>query len=280
MIEAALRLASFGLSVFPVAGDGRTPLTKHGCHDSTKAAEGVRALWGRHPNANVSVACGAVSGVLVIDLDRHDGAADGIATMRQLVEEHGALPRSWKSLTPRGGCHLWFAHVPGLRNRVGAQPGLDVRTDGGSVAAPPSVRRDGVYSWARAPLTCELQDPPQWLVALIAPPPPPARPVVRSLIVGSPDRIARYAAAAINGECHELATMAPNTGRNLRLFQAAAKLGELVGGGLAPEAIVIDALVAAADGCGLIREDGPHAVVATIKSGLGRGMIHPREVVA
>ena len=279
MIEAALELADHGLAVFPVARDGRTPLTKHGCHDSTKAVEGVRALWGRHPTANLSVACGAVSGVLVIDLDRHDGGGDGIATMRALVEEHGPLPRSWKSTTPRGGCHLWFSHVPGLRNRVGVLRGLDVRTDGGSVAAPPSVRRDGVYSWARAPWTCELQDAPVWLVALIAPPPPPARPVVRPLIVGSPDRMARYVARAIEEECATVAGMGPG-GRNLALFQASARLGELVGAGLAPEAVVADALEAAAFECGLTQEDGRHAAMATIRSGLNRGIERPRVVAA
>ena len=279
MIRAALRLASFGLAVFPVAGDGRTPLTKHGYRDSQNTAEGVSQLWACRSTANVAVATGAVSGVLVIDLDRHDGAADGIATMLALVDEHGALPRSWKSTTPRGGLHLWFRHVPGLRNRVGALPGLDVRTDGGSAAAPPSVRREGVYSWARAPWTCELQDAPEWLVALIAHPPPPARPVVRPLIVGSPDRLARYVARAIENECRSVAGMGPG-GRNLALFQGAARLGEFVGAGLVPEPVVIDALEAAAFDCGLLQDDGRHAVQATIRSGLNRGRETPRGVAA
>jgi putative DNA primase/helicase len=81
-----------------------------------------------------------------------------------------------------------------------------------------------------------------------------------------------------SGECREVATMAPNTGRNLRLFKAAARLGELVGAGLAPEALIEDALGTAADDCGLVREDGRAAALATVSSGLARGVAQPREV--
>ena len=40
------------------------------------------------------------------------------------------------------------------------------------------------------------------------------------------------------------------------------------------------ALEAAAADCGLVRENGRRAVLATIKSGLQRGMSNPREVAA
>lgn len=101
------------------------------------------------------------------------------------------------------------------------------------------------------------------------------RPPIRA---GSTDRLANYVAAAIDGECRELAAMPPNTGRNLRLFKAAARLGEVVGARLVPQAMVEEALEAAADDCGLVCEDGRRAVLATIASGLARGIAKPREV--
>jgi hypothetical protein len=72
--------------------------------------------------------------------------------------------------------------------------------------------------------------------------------------------------------------MGPGSGRNLRLFQAAANLGGLVGARLLTERVAQEVLEKAADDCGLWKEDGPHAVRATIKSGMNRGLASPREV--
>ncbi|MEP6967564.1 MAG: bifunctional DNA primase/polymerase [Pseudomonadota bacterium] len=276
MIAAAQALAARGLPVFPIAPDCRRPLTGHGYKDASKALAGVEALWRGNPLANVAVACGAVSGAFVLDVDVK--AADGLATLAGLETEHGPLPLSWRTRTPTGGLHLWFAQpFRQLRNRVGFLPGLDVRTDGGSVAVPPSQRADGAYRWEVAPWAKPVAEAPEWLLNLIDPPPAP-RAIRRPIRARSLDRLTNYLAAAIEGECHDLATMAPNSGRNLRLFKGSARLGELVGAGLVPQAIVEDALAAAADHCGLVREDGRRAVAATIASGLARGVAQPREV--
>lgn len=275
---AALELAARGLPVFPVGGDCRTPLTKHGSKDATRAPEAIEAFWRGRPAANLAVACGAASGAFVVDVDRHPGQPDGMATMRELVARHGSLPASWRTRTPGRGCHLWFAQpaVRALRNRVGFLPGLDCRTDGGSVAVPPSRRPDGEYRWLIAPWDMPLADAPDWLLGLIDPPPPPRRPRP-PIRTGSLDRTTRYVATAINGEAARVAALAPGN-RNLELFRAAARLGELIGAGLAPEAVVIEALEDAAMACGLVHDDGVHAVRASIRSGLARGIARPRAV--
>lgn len=279
MIAAAQALAARGLAVFPVAADCKAPLTKHGYRDATKELGGVEAMWRPCPTANVAVACGGVSGAFVLDVDRHKGAPDGLATLAALETDHGPLPLSWRTRTPTGGLHLWLAQpFRQLRNRVGFLPGLDVRTDGGSVAVPPSRRADGDYRWEVAPWERPLADAPAWLLDLVDPPPVP-RPPRQPIRAGSFDRLARYAAAAIEGECGALAATGSGA-RNHRLFQAAARLGELVGAGLVAEALVEDTLEAAADDCGLVAEDGRHAVLATIRSGLARGVAQPREVAA
>ncbi|MGI9170239.1 MAG: bifunctional DNA primase/polymerase [Caulobacteraceae bacterium] len=219
--------------------------------------------------------------VLVVDVDAHVGSADGLATLAALETEHGPLPATWRTRTPSGGLHLWFGQpFRPLRNKVGFLPGLDVRTDGGSVAVPPSIRRgtkvDGRYTWIVAPWDRTLADAPAWLLDLIDPPPVP-RPAPRAVRFASHDRAARYVAAVIDGECGELAATKTG-GRNHRLFQAAARIGEIVGAGLCGEALAIDALESAAADCGLVAEDGRQAVLASIKSGLARGAANPREV--
>ena len=279
MIAVAQALAAgHRFAVFPAASDCRRPLCKHGYKDASKTVEGVEALWRGNPDANIAVACGTASGCLVIDVDRHAGRADGLATLAALETDHGPLPRSWRTRTPSGGLHLWFVQpFRPLRNKVGFLPGLDVRTDGGSVAVPPSRRADGVYRWEIAPWDRPLADAPAWLLALIDPPPVP-RPAPRPIRAGSLDRVARYAASAIEGECGELAATKAG-GRNHRLFLAAARIGEIVGAGMVGEALAIETLEAAAHDCGLVAEDGRHTVMATIRSGLARGMANPRELV-
>jgi len=84
-------------------------------------------------------------------------------------------------------------------------------------------------------------------------------------------------AVAVEGECQAVAQTGSG-GRNHRLFQAAARLGELVGAGALSQDVAEDALEIAAADCGLVREDGISAVRASIRSGIGRGVQQPREV--
>lgn len=275
MVTAALAYGDCGLAVFPVAADCRRPLTRHGYRDASNTREGIEALWRGRPEANIAVACGAVSGVLVLDVDVK--GANGLRTLAELEARNGTLPKTWRTRTPSGGFHLWFRPPPRrLRNRVGFAPGLDLRTDGGSVAVPPSTKPGGVYAWEIHPEVCPLPSAPNWLSDLIDP--PVVRPPVRPIPAGSYDRLARYVCSAINGECRELAAMKPNTGRNFRLFVASARLGALVGANLVSADLVERQLEAAAAECGLVGDDGRRAVLATIKSGLARGMAQPREV--
>ena len=294
VLEAALRLASEqGFAIFAVAGDGRTPIKgpgyEHGCWSATRDAGTLRRIFGRHPSANMACACGEASGVFVLDVDVK-GAVDGYTSLRRLQATYGDLPETWTVKTPSGGRHLYFRQpATPLRNRVnlsvwhsdGGQtryPGLDVRTTGGSVALPPSRRPDGEYEWLFGPSDLPLAAAPNWLVYIINPPPPPRRPSP-SVRMDTVDRVARYVAAAVNGECEALASMGSNTGRNQKLFQAAANLGEFVGADLMPQSMAEQALERAAAECGLAHDDGWHSVRASIASGLRRGMANPRELV-
>lgn len=268
----ALSYARLGLACFPVAEDGRSPLIKGGCHAASKDPDRLAEMFRRH--CNVAIATGAASRVMVLDVDTK--GSDGRTTLAALEDQYGTLPETWEVSTPSGGSHIYFA-LPAAshRNRVGFAPGLDVRTSGGSVCAPPSRRVDGVYSWKRSPKACVLAPVPDWLFNLIAPPEPPRAPAV-PLRLDNRDRAARYVISAVEGECQAVAATARNSGRNHRLFLAAARLGELVGGGLLPEDAASSALERAADACGLGKDDGWRSVRATISSGLRRGLNQPR----
>ena len=84
----------------------------------------------------------------------------------------------------------------------------------------------------------------------------------------------KWARRALEAEAAIVAG-ADRGGRNQALNTAALKLGHKVGAGYLAETEVTSALFAAANRCGLVHEDGPEAVHATIRSGLTAGMQDP-----
>jgi hypothetical protein len=122
--------------------------------------------WRRWPGANVGIVTGAVSGLVVLDVDPRHGGED---TLAELEARNGALPRTVEALTGGGGQHLYFRH-PGVRvpSRPVA-PGLDVKGEGGIVVGPPSVHVSGrPYVWEHGCSPEELvpADAPPWIAAM------------------------------------------------------------------------------------------------------------------
>ncbi len=164
-MKAALDFGRLGWSVIPNEPRGKRPLIRWQVYqyrrpDGTEVAEWFR----RWPEANIAVVTGIVSGLVVLDLDPRHGA---VASLEQLERKHGPFPETAEAVTGGGGRHLYFAH-PGeiLRNRVGIAPGVDLRSDGGYVVAPPSVHACGEpYRWERSPDVCRLAPLPEWLRA-------------------------------------------------------------------------------------------------------------------
>jgi RecA-family ATPase len=144
-LDAALLYQGHGLAVFPLRPREKTPSTSHGVKDATLEGGKAHRWWTSRPDANVAVATGAVSGVVVLDVD----GDEGLASLHELLREHGVnLPKTPCASTGKG-MHLYFRHPGGsVGNRVGIRPGLDLRADGGYVVAPPSVHPSGdTYKW-------------------------------------------------------------------------------------------------------------------------------------
>jgi hypothetical protein len=142
---------------------GEAPRTRHGLKDATADSAQIDAWWGQWPRANVGVATGVASGVVVLDID----GDDGLSTLADLP----TLPDTWRSRTGRGE-HVWFAHPGGtVGNRVRFRPGLDLRGDGGYVLVPPSRHASGAtYAWIDGPSDFPLAAMPSWLLELVQPP--------------------------------------------------------------------------------------------------------------
>ena len=148
--EAALFYAQQGLAVFPLKPRSKQPATNTGFKAATTDPDRIAEWWDQHPDSNVGIATGKVSGgLVVIDLDiDEDKGKNGYEVLKDWQREHGALQETAMVITGRGGYHYYYRDSGTWRNRTGLYEGVDIRGDGGYVVAPPSVHENGRrYEW-------------------------------------------------------------------------------------------------------------------------------------
>jgi hypothetical protein len=173
MVDAALSYAEEGWRVFP-APPGEKKSRKSAAFSSgqrwgaTNDAAQIKRDWARWPDANIGIATGPESGFWVVEADTLEGhAVDGVASLKQLEVEPGALPETLMAESPSGSQHRYFKWPADVTVRNSASkiaPGVDVRGDGGMVIAPPSVKPGkGAYRWLNAH---DIADAPRWLIEL------------------------------------------------------------------------------------------------------------------
>ena len=148
----ALYLASRGWAVLPLysveggrctCGDvtckspGNHPRMQPGLKDASAHTWHIHRWWRWWPNANVGIATGVASGLLVLDIDPRNG---GDASYEQLRQQ---FPAEFAELlevqTGSGGTHLYFecrSPTPSLANVL---PGINVKGDADFVVAPTSL---------------------------------------------------------------------------------------------------------------------------------------------
>ena len=145
--EAAVHYAELGFYVFPLNPRLKDPATYHGFKDASNVPDTVRAWWIQNPDYNIGIACG--HGLAVIDIDNHpEEGRDGYGELRKWEKEHGELAPTWTVLTGTGGLHYWYKSDTDFKPLADVLPGIDVRTAGSYVVAPPSVHPNGTpYSW-------------------------------------------------------------------------------------------------------------------------------------
>jgi hypothetical protein len=148
--SAALQYVKCGLAVFPVSRE-KVPLIKDWPNQASTDPDVIDFWWNKYPNANIGIACGEKSGGLqVIDIDVHpENGKDGRKSIMDFQSRSGTLPETVTCITGTGGMHLYYIDHGKFRNSVELLPGVDLRTDGGYVVAPPSIHANGKpYAWA------------------------------------------------------------------------------------------------------------------------------------
>lgn len=180
MLHYALAYAARGWAVFPVHTPnpdktcscnrddcdrvGKHPRISHGRNRASKDEDAINRWWGMWPEANIGIATGHESGIIVLDVD--DGGEDSLSGK--------PLPDTAEQITGSGGRHIVFSRPSDQRRyktRVKFLPGLDSRADGGYIVAPPSLHASGSrYEWecSSDPMDgAPIEEPPEWFVDAI-----------------------------------------------------------------------------------------------------------------
>lgn len=173
MIQEAVSLARRGFRVFPVyeptakgcsckqgascANAGKHPRILEWQKAATTDEKQIKGWWQKWQDANIGIATGKGSNVIVLDVDANKG---GDVSLSELLEDYD-LPETLTALTGNG-FHLFFQTVENIdikNSVVRIGKGLDIRGENGFVVAAPSLHRNGNrYSWTNETKPCPLPE--------------------------------------------------------------------------------------------------------------------------
>ena len=282
--DAALRYIERGWRVFPLHGivngsctcgraecssPGKHPLTRHGLYDATTDETIVTGWLKRWPHANIAIATGTESDLVVLDVDLPAGES----SLQRLTDFDRTLPDTLTARTGGGGLHLYYRHpgrlLPNTTGRIPALdehlPGIDVRAESGYVVAPPSLHVSGRYSWINDNATPEQL--PDWIEE-------PKRAPLSAVAAGPAEYEgdgSAYGLAVLHGELDKLRAAARGT-RNHSLNRAAFAIGQVVAGGELDESHARGELLSTALAIGLPEPEARQ----TLDSGFTAGAREPR----
>ena len=304
LLDDALALARVGLHVVPMhtprgeacscsrgeacRSAGKHPRLRDWTTEATSDEATVRRWWTRWPDANIGIATGAGSGVVVLDLD----GREGVDAMRRLSAPHGGLPRTLAARTGGGGVHCffrWDAARP-LGNRVGLVPKVDFRGEGGVVIAAPSLHRSGRrYRWLlpegkAGPSRERIAPLPDWLRKRVdgssakGPAPAARHPGATPTAAPASSDLCAAWLRSVAGEASAALEAAGPGERHKALFKGAARLGNHA------EAVGLDAagagelLLGAARRCGYFASRDRAEFDRVVGDGFAAGLKQPRGI--
>jgi hypothetical protein len=150
MIDEVRSLYEAGYSVIPLSGkqpnysllpkDNEGKPTWEPFQKKRANLEQITKWFGAE-KTNVGVICGAISGIVVIDIDPRNGGV--------VSEWLSKYPTDCFVITGNSGAHLYYRHPGGIVENIHPAKGVDIKGDGGYVVAPPSLHPETgrAYIW-------------------------------------------------------------------------------------------------------------------------------------
>lgn len=151
VLQQALVYARQGLHVLPLSG--KVPIVAHGYKDATTDEQIIREWFERWPNANIGIATGSISGILVVDVDPRNGGEESLQKLKSLLAKADGKVGTPVAHTGGGGFHIYYRHVDPVKSRVLKDyPGIDIVADKKYVVAPPSIHPESgnAYQWHKS----------------------------------------------------------------------------------------------------------------------------------
>jgi hypothetical protein len=225
--------------------------------------------------------------VAPVDVDPRNGG--DIRKTRQLLD--GLDVRIFAEIaTPSGGRHFYVAGHPELPScsALNGWPGIDILSYGKLVFLPGTQRPK--YGGVGYEVTFED------LEALADGGDPDGAEAFANWVAdrrgererfetsspwtgGEPEaRQAQYLAKMLGGIHRDLSAMGEDSGRNTAVYNKALRCGNFIAGAGLNETAATDVLLDASRRNGLVQEDGERSVLASIRSGIKNGRVHPRAV--
>ena len=124
-------------------GDACACLWCHGHLAASGIYEDVKEMVEGRPGGHLAVACGTVSGLVVVDAEGTDRVGYG-RTGLEVLEDWEWWGDTLRAVTSGGGLHLFYRYPEGgqkITSRTRVAPNIDIKADGGYVVLPPAAGR-------------------------------------------------------------------------------------------------------------------------------------------
>jgi predicted P-loop ATPase len=117
---------------------GKHPRTAHGYSDASIDPRQIEEWFRKWPDSGIGIATG-LSDLVVVDIDPRNRGDQTLSTLPP-------IPPTPRVLTGGGGWHYYLKKPPGGKFPSGVlAQGIDLKSDGGYVLAPPSIHIQGQY---------------------------------------------------------------------------------------------------------------------------------------
>lgn len=137
LYSKALSFSVQGYSIIPLKKDKKPLINSWLDFQKTPATEQIiEGWWLRHPEANIGIVTGAISGITVVDIDVKGDTVVPLDT----------FPPTFTVRTPSGGYHLYYQYDKDIKQTANTYPQfphVDIRNDGGYVVGPGSDNGQG-----------------------------------------------------------------------------------------------------------------------------------------
>lgn len=148
MLNEALQLANKGFRLIPCKE--KIPIIKKWQLNATNNSDTIKELWNNN-DYNIGILTGAdANNLIVIDCDVKEDI-NGINNFLEFLKRNNIdLPKTLIAKSGRGGKHYYFrSKSSNIKSGTNVfDKGIDIRSNGGFIIAPPSLHTNGnYYKW-------------------------------------------------------------------------------------------------------------------------------------